>query len=160
MGKLPTKFFARDPVEVARDLMGRTLVREENTTREGSITEVRAYLGIGPRTGNKEGMETTQHGKIYIMPFMRHHSLNITTKSDSPSCVEIRSLHPIGNIEGETNGPGKLTKTLNIGMDLDGLPITNDELYIIGEPADRTNIELFDPQKKSENCIACYRMRR
>lgn len=64
-------------------------------------------------------------GVCYVyFTYGMHHMLNIVTgKKDHPAAVLIRAVEPISKIEGATNGPARLTKTLQIGKNFNTLPI-------------------------------------
>lgn len=159
--KLPKSFFNRGPNEVARDLVGRELVRVIGQKEySGLIVEVGAYSGKGPVTANQASMEET-HGKIYIMPFRGQNFLNITTyEEEQSSCVWIRELYPTGTglSQEDINGPGKLTKVLGIDRSVDGLPINSDQLWIEGNGVRSSQVNDVPDANKSKNCVGIYRL--
>ena len=153
--KLTEKFFAREAKEVARDLLGRKLVKVDgNEKLEGIITETIAFEGKGKRTFG-EGIEYDA-GKIYIMPFRNSNFLNISTENHKASCVFIYRLMPIGIDAKLTDGPGKLTKAFGIDKMYDGKSINSQSLYITEEKA---KYEIEKLSASSDNCIARYRIK-
>ena len=124
------KFFARKAEEVARDLLGRTLVR--NTERGGyiggRITETAAYED-GKETEQMKGMRYAP-GTIFLMPFRGHLFLNIATdRKNCPSCVAIREVAFPDKV---VRGPGAVSNHLGLTRNLDGILLGN-ELEILGE---------------------------
>lgn len=151
---LPYSFYARDTHTVARDLLGKILVRtygEESLT--GRITEVESYIGEDdlachaskgrtPRTEIMFG--PPGHAYIYLIYGM-YNCFNVVTEQEGfPAAVLIRALQPISGIKQmivnrngakETNlmnGPGKLCQALNIDRTMNGGDLTdeNSELFI------------------------------
>jgi DNA-3-methyladenine glycosylase len=154
MEPLPESFFARDTVEVARDLIGKILVRRErNQVISGIIIETEAYRGeedlachcrVGrtPRTEIMYGPA----GRAYVyLIYGMYWLLNIVTEGDGdPGAVLIRAIEPLDGLEiiakrragrprkNWTDGPGKLSRALNIQGDLNGTTVFSAEgaLYI------------------------------
>ena len=124
----PTELQGRNTVAVARWLLGKVLVR---TTAQGSsdhsITEVEAYHGANDlachaskgRTKRTEVMYQAG-GRWYVyLCYGMHEMLNLVTgPADYPAAVLIRGL-------GNVSGPGRLTKQLGIGRDLNGALATS-----------------------------------
>lgn len=143
MAKLPYKFYHRPCPEVARDLVGKLLVR---ATEDGPvklrITETECYCGEEDtachasrgRTPRTEVMYADA-GTIYIyLCYGIHWMLNIVTgEKDSPQAVLIRAC-------AEAPGPGKLTKRLGITGQLNRGSILGKELWI-EDDGFRCNIE-------------------
>ena len=117
MTRLGYDFFHRECLEVARDLVGKILVRN---TPEGQIrlriSETEAYCGEDDtachahkgRTKRTEVMYG-EAGTIYVyLCYGMHWLLNLVTgEKESPQAVLIRACV-------DANGPGKLTKRLGI----------------------------------------------
>ena len=134
MSKLPYEFYHRPCLEVARDLVGKILVhRIDGQEYRLRITETEAYCGESDtachahkgRTKRTEVMYL-EAGTIYIyLCYGVHWMLNIVTgEKDQPEAVLIRAC------EGKQNGPGKLTKALQITGQLNRGSILGDELWI------------------------------
>lgn len=142
------RFFGREAEEVAKDLLGRLLVR---TTDKGvtstKIIETGAYTG--GETESRDGMRY-EPGRIFLMPYRGHYLLNITTgRRDYPSCVEIRAVASHDRI---VRGSGSITKFLDIPSYFDGIEL-GLELKVIGDPVDSPEIKRI--KGNSENCD-CY----
>ena len=154
MNPLPESFYARDTVEVARDLIGKYLVRREGTAQlSGIILETEAYRGEedlachcrAGRTPRTEVMYGPA-GRAYVyFIYGMYWLLNIVTESDAkPGAVLVRAIDPLEGLEliearrGRqprakwTNGPGKLTRALNIDGKLNGSDICQPdaELFV------------------------------
>jgi DNA-3-methyladenine glycosylase len=134
--RLERDFFDRDTIKVARDLLGRRLVRLDDGQRlAGMVTETEAYCGeedlacharsgLTPRTEVMYG--PPGHAYVYLN-YGIHWLLNFVTESEGkPAAVLIRGLEPTEGFEviarrrdGRprsewTNGPAKLTQALDI----------------------------------------------
>ena len=142
MDRLAREFFARDTLEVARDLLGRVLVRLlEGERLSGRIVEVEAYIGesdlasharSGPTARNAAMYGEPGHAYVYFIYGM-HHCLNVVTAVEGfPAAVLIRALAPLEGLERMrvlragrpdaelTNGPAKLCQALSIDRRFDG----------------------------------------
>ena len=84
---LPFAFYARDPREVARDLLGKLLVRREGRrVRGGRIVEVEAYLGAGDAAAHAAAGLTPRNrvlfgppGRAYVyFIYGNHFCLNVS----------------------------------------------------------------------------------
>ncbi|WP_235041395.1 DNA-3-methyladenine glycosylase [Vreelandella profundi] len=149
---LPSDFYNRDTLEVARDLLGCWLVREINGEQMAArIVETEAYCGAedsachahrrrSPRTEAMFG--PPGHAYVYLVYGM-HWLLNVVTEpEDSPCAVLIRAVEPTANEDAMrairqatgkqlSNGPGKLTRALSINKALYGHDMTQrDQLWI------------------------------
>ena len=132
--KLPYSFYHRPCLDVARNLVGKVLVhRVDGREYRLRITETEAYCGESDtachaskgRTKRTEVMYM-EAGTIYIyLCYGVHWMLNIVTgEIDQPEAVLIRAC------EGKMNGPGKLTKALQITGALNRGSILGDALWI------------------------------
>lgn len=128
MKVIPRKFYFRNTLGIARDLLGCFLVRERSGKKiRAMITEVEAYVGEEDlachasrgRTPRTEVMYGNPgHAYVYMIYGM-YHCLNVVTeRKDFPAAVLIRAVK-IENVDCEkTNGPGKLCKFLHIDRKL------------------------------------------
>ena len=146
---LQRRFYDRNSVVVAKDLIGKTLVRtsEAGSVLEGIIVEVEAYGGsrdpashaFPGRTKRNEVMfGEPGHAYVYFT-YGAHHCLNFVTAPGRSlaSAVLIRALQPTVGIEemakrrGTTiltqlaSGPGKLCQALGIDLSSNGLDLTS-----------------------------------
>lgn len=144
---LTPDFFARETVEVARDLLGKVLVREVGGMRLwGRLVEVEAYLGPddlaahsagGRRTPRTEVMYgAAGHAYVYFTYGM-HHCLNFVTRAEGePQAVLVRALEP-GPGVGRCGGPGLVCRALQIDRTLNGAALVPPDIYVVddGVPA-------------------------
>jgi DNA-3-methyladenine glycosylase len=129
---LPSSFYNRPTLTVARELLGARLVRIlDGVKLVGIISETEAYIGetdlachakagLTPRTAPMYG--PAGHAYVYFT-YGNHWMLNaVTEKEGFPAAVLIRAIQPIEGIEvmmkrrngRNTLGPGKLTQALGI----------------------------------------------
>lgn len=131
---LQRKFYCRNTLRVAQELLGCFLVREyRGKIIRAMITETESYIGEDDlashasrgRTPRTEVMYG-EPGRAYVyMIYGMYFCLNIVTeKKNFPAAVLIRSIK-IENIDlKKTNGPGKLCKFLKIDKRLNGWDLT------------------------------------
>lgn len=137
MKTLPRKFYARDTIEVARDLLGKTLVFGE---KQGKITEVEAYLGVDDPASHAFG-KLTQRKKIFFGPagmayvfliYGMHWCFNIIAGSKGKmGCVLIQGINDVF-------GPGRVTKYFGIDGSHSGLDVTQGPIFVTGGTGDFT----------------------
>jgi DNA-3-methyladenine glycosylase len=138
--KLPRDFFDRPTLDVARDLLGKYLVRRRGRRRlVGRIVETEAYCGPEDRACHASRGRTNRtevmfgppgHAYVYLV-YGLHHCLNVVTEREGyPAAVLLRALEPADGIPmPEMNGPGRLCRALGIDRRLNGLDLTGDLLY-------------------------------
>lgn len=117
MERLEYAFFHRECPEVARDLVGKLLIRQTDAGRiQMRIAETEAYCGEADTACHAHRGRTQRTevlygpaGTIYVyLCYGIHWLLNIVTgEVDEPQAVLIRACV-------EAYGPGKLTKALDI----------------------------------------------
>jgi DNA-3-methyladenine glycosylase len=120
---LGQEFFDRKTLKVARDLLGKVLVRKIGKELSLEIiTEVEAYVGPHDLACHSSRGKTKRNeimfreaGTIYVyFTYGMHWMLNIVTEeNDFPAAVLIRSTENI-------SGPARLTKALKIDKKLNG----------------------------------------
>ena len=127
-GRLPQSFYARDVRTVARELVGKHLLHRG---RGGRIVETEAYLGPQDRASHARfgplGRSKPLFGPpgvVYVfLIYGMHECFNIVADHDgAASAVLIRALEPDPGV-GRCDGPGRLTKALGIGRDLNGVTL-------------------------------------
>ena len=124
--RLKRKFFERGAEEVARELLGKVLVRviRERGVIRAIITETEAYVGEHDlashvrfgRTKRNEVMYGKGGGVYMFFTYGVHWMLNfVTSRVDDPQAVLIRGLRIEGGVTSQSiNGPGKVTKYLQL----------------------------------------------
>lgn len=142
MRKLPRKFYDRDTIIVAKELLGKYLVHvSEGVERVGRIVEVEAYLGPHDLAAHSsKGLtERTKvmfgrpgHAYVYMIYGM-HYCINVVTEREGhASAVLLRALEPIQNVQGRTQGPALLCKAMDIDKRLNGHDLLSNDLYLAG----------------------------
>lgn len=135
---LPLSFHAREPVKVARALLGMSLVNIiDGQPRAGRIVETEAYLGPHDlachsskgRTKRTEVMfGPAGHAYLFLIYGM-HVCFNVVTGNGS--AVLIRAVEPLMNLENQrTDGPGRLTRALRLDLKLNALPLDGPPLFV------------------------------
>jgi len=137
--KLGKNFFNRSADVVAKDLLGKILVRKicEKEFR-GKIVETEAYFGKeDPASRASKGKSPTfeimwdEAGKILVYYVHKYIMFCIVTgKKDKPEAILIRALEPV-DCDLRFSGPGLLSDSLNISKNFQGKNIFDlDELWI------------------------------
>jgi DNA-3-methyladenine glycosylase len=135
-------FFARDTLTVAREVLGKLLVREVGgQVRWGRLVEVEAYCGpedraahsyrgLTPRTKVMYG--PPGHAYVYFVYGM-HHCLNLVTREEGvPQAVLLRALEPGPGVE-RASGPALLCRSLAVDRDLNGKALEPPALYLLDD---------------------------
>ena len=135
--RLGLSFFQDSATNVARSLIGRTIVKRAPNLEEkiGVIREVAAWQG-----DNKDSAKTLRYhpGIVGISKRFGHLLLDVGTGYQGrPSCITIAGIY---TPEGLVDGPGKVTDYLGIDSDYDSMPIDTDALWIGGESIDQTQV--------------------
>jgi DNA-3-methyladenine glycosylase len=138
-GPLPKSFYTRDVLEVARDLLGRTLCRRLPGGRvlRGRIVETEAYLGLVDRASHAFRGRTPRNAPMFeeggiayvYFVYGMHHCLNVVTSvAGHPTAVLIRAA---SSPEGASaSGPGRLTRAFAIDRRLDGASLLGPDLWL------------------------------
>lgn len=140
MKKLPRTFYNRDTVTVAQELLGMHLVHEvDGIKRVGKIVEVEAYLGPHDKAAHScKGLTSRTkamfgppgHAYIYLIYGM-YHCMNVVTEAEGhASGVLLRAVEPIANLEGRTQGPGLLCRSMQIDKSLYAHDLTSETFYL------------------------------
>ncbi len=138
---LKRSFYARDPVTVARELLGTLLVHESDAGRTvGRIVETEAYLASGDSACHASRGPTPRNtsmfgppGLAYVYSIHSRYCLNTVTEAKGiPSAVLIRALEPQEGIElmqlrrgtqkvlDLCRGPARLCEAFGIDRRFDG----------------------------------------
>ena len=160
---IPRTFYERDTVKVARDLLGKNLIRTiGKQTISGIITETEAYRytddpashayrGLTPR--NRAMFE--QVGKAYVyFTYGMYFCFNVVARNHNfaAGAVLIRGLKPekgidimkknrgIDKIANLTNGPAKLTQALRITKKQYGVDLAKKSELFLMDGIDRKKI--------------------
>jgi len=110
VAKLKREFYQRDTITVARELLGKILVRViDNIEYKCRIIETEAYTGVEDKAchtyGGRKTLRTKtmwgEAGHVYVyMIYGMYYLLNIVTEAEgSPCAVLIRKTEPIEPLE-------------------------------------------------------------
>ncbi len=105
---LPRRFYDRDPRRVARELLGKVLVRKHGRQLlAGRIVEVEAYLGrndpaahaaAGPTARNQVLFGPPGFAYVYFI-YGNHYCLNVSCLPEGRAgCVLFRALEPVAGV--------------------------------------------------------------
>jgi DNA-3-methyladenine glycosylase len=168
---LPRSFYDRDPRRVARDLLGKLLLRREGRRLlAGRIVEVEAYLGDDPAAHCFAG-RTARNAVLWGPPgisyvyfiYGNHFCFNVSCLPDDvPGGVLFRALEPLAGMEematrrggtladfrdlrGLTSGPGRLAEAFGITRERDnGKDLTSQasDLWIADDGSGRFRVKI------------------
>jgi DNA-3-methyladenine glycosylase len=121
-------FFNRDPRRVARELLGKLIVRREGRKKlAGRIVEVEAYLGVGDLAAHAAAGHTARNSMLFGPPghayvyfiYGVHYCLNISCLPEGDAgCVLIRALEPVVGIAEMAEARGMADLDLTLPRDL------------------------------------------
>lgn len=145
MGILSQDFYNRDTIQVAKDLLGKKLVRRrKGRILSGMIVESEAYLSRSDSASHAFKGKTPRNtvmfgpaGRAYVyFIYGMHYMFNVVTEErGSPGAVLIRAVVPLNGLnqmqarrkktgKDLTNGPAKLCQALAIDKSLNGWDLT------------------------------------
>ncbi|MCD6352261.1 MAG: DNA-3-methyladenine glycosylase [Armatimonadetes bacterium] len=153
---LPRQFYLRDPVTVARALLGCLLIHKvEGQPVGGVVVETEAYLGEGDpgshasrgRTPRNEPMWEVGGTAYVYQVYGVHYCLNaVTGPAGVAQAVLVRALEPLYGIEfmrerrGRqtlrelASGPARLCQALAIDLALNRADLTAGPLFFVRQP--------------------------
>ncbi|MGA2387373.1 MAG: DNA-3-methyladenine glycosylase [Candidatus Sulfotelmatobacter sp.] len=137
---LPRSFFARDPRHVARDLLGKLLLRGNPPRLAARIVEVEAYLGENDPAAHSATGKTARNLVLFGPPgyayvyfiYGNHYCLNVSCEPDGKAGgILFRALEPLHGIKQMarernleihtprdlvrlTSGPGRLAQAFGV----------------------------------------------
>jgi DNA-3-methyladenine glycosylase len=159
---LNRKFYNRPTLKVARELLGKKLIRRiDGTELSGIIVETEAYCGQKDSACHAHRGRTSRNAVMFGPPghayvyftYGMHYLLNLVTQDEgNPCAVLVRAILPLSGLtemrarrkrHGKelTNGPAKLCQALAIDKSLNGWDLTDGcQLWVEqcpNVPADR-----------------------
>lgn len=161
---LPRSFYARDTLEVAKELLGKVLVRETPSGRLAvRIAETEAYCGPHDKACHaSKGMTDRNQvmfgepGRAYVyFIYGMYYCLNLVTERDGyPAAVLIRAGEPVEGVDAMwnlrkkakklgdlTSGPGRLCMALDIDRALNGADVCKrGPLYVVNGTSEKLDI--------------------
>src|SRR6202041_2878725 len=152
---LDRTFFRRDPRRVARDLLGKILLREGEFHLMARIVEVEAYLGENDPAAHAAAGNTARNAVLFGPPgyayvyfiYGNHYCLNVSCEREGKAgSVLFRALEPLLGLEEMarargitmssprdlpllTSGPGRLAQAFGITSPGSGLWIGQDGFH-------------------------------
>ena len=168
---LPRNFYDRDPRRVARDLLGKLLLRRDGRKLlAGRIVEVEAYLDGDPAAHSFSGRTARNavlwgppgHSYVYFI-YGNHFLFNVSCMPDGQTGgVLFRALEPLFGIEEMargrdlsleeatdgrqlTTGPGRLAEAFGITRERDNekdLTSAKSDLWIADDGAARPRVKI------------------
>jgi DNA-3-methyladenine glycosylase len=158
---LPREFYIRPVITMARELLGKVIVKNENgITLSGRIVEVEAYNGETDEAAHSFNGKTKRNevmfnegGYFYVyFTYGAHYCCNIVTgKIGKGTAVLIRAVEPLSGIEiminnrfkrklknekeiiNLTSGPGKICEAFGFNKEHSGLDLTKNFVYLIDQ---------------------------
>ena len=150
--KIPRSFYEQNTLDVARQLLGKYLVRRHpDGTAVGRIVETEAYVGPEDKACHASRGRTPRteimfgragHAYVYMI-YGFHYMLNIVTEAaDFPAAVLIRAVEPLNGVRlmqsrrgtehlhSLASGPGKLCQAFAIDRALNGDDVCGKVLYL------------------------------
>ena len=151
---LPREFYLRPTLTVARDLIGKIIVRSHRGRLVAArIVEVEAYLDRGDPASHSYRGRTVRNdvmfrsgGLLYVyFTYGMHHCCNVVTEAEGRGCaVLLRAAEPLRGIQimarrrslrndevrNLCNGPAKLCEALNITRKQNGTDLTGGAIWL------------------------------
>lgn len=142
---LDRKFYNRPTLEVARDLLGKKLIRRTGGKElSGIIIETEAYCGTKDSACHAYRGQTLRNAVMFGPPgcayvyftYGMHYLLNLVTEDEgNPCAVLLRAIEPLSGLtemqvrrkrygKELTNGPAKLCQALAIDKFFNGWDLT------------------------------------
>ena len=153
---LDKKFYERETVTVAKQLIGKKLTRKiRNTQLTGIIIETEAYRGKDDLASHA-ATKMTDRNKVMFGPvgmsyvyftYGMYFMLNVVAKSkrQNAGAVLIRGIFPqegiktmirnrgISDLSRITNGPAKITMAMDISMKENNIDVTKNSIIYISD---------------------------
>jgi len=149
--KLTQSFFRRRADDVARDLIGKILVRRlHGKLLRARVVETEAYLGPDDLASHASKGRTQRTevlfgapGRAYVyLIYGMYEMLNVVAgAAGQGQGVLFRSAAPLDDWKANLSGPGRLTRALQITRLQNGLNLTGTQLYLLDNPDYRPAVQ-------------------
>jgi DNA-3-methyladenine glycosylase len=153
MTKLKKNFYNQKTIKVARDILGKFLVRKiGGKMLAGKIVETEGYVGSSDLASHASRGKTARTALMFGPPgyayvylvYGLNYCFNVVTEGENyPAAVLIRAVEPADGIDlmrrhrhsprddkNITNGPGKLCQALKIDKKFNDTDLTGNVLWI------------------------------
>jgi DNA-3-methyladenine glycosylase len=146
MKKASQRFYEREAIVLAKDLIGCVLVHRLSADRmlRARIVETEAYVGEHDLASHASRGRTRRTevmfgpaGRAYVyFIYGMHEMFNIVcgVQGDAQA-VLIRAAEPLDGWVADLSGPGKLARAFQITRAHNALDLGGDELYVLHGPA-------------------------
>lgn len=151
--RLPTSFYARPALVVARELLGaRLVVQEGGRRRVGRIVETEAYVGEHDLACHASRGRTPRTevlfgppGRAYVyLIYGMHYCFNAVTDAEGVgAAVLVRAVEPLEGVPPEvrTDGPGRLCRALGLTLEHNRVDLQTERLHLEpGEPVPESQV--------------------
>jgi DNA-3-methyladenine glycosylase len=139
--KLEHEFFQRPAIELARELIGKVLVRRRRGKEyRARIVETEAYVGAHDlachaakgRTRRTEVMfGPGGHAYVYFIYGMYDMFNIVASVTGDAQAVLVRAGEAVDGRKVDLSGPGKLTRGMFISRKLNGASLTGEQIYLL-----------------------------
>ncbi len=161
--RLPRDFYQQSTATVARQLLGKKLLRSRGGRWVGGfIVETEAYLPEGDSASHSARGRTPSNaamfdrpGTLYVYPIHAKHCMNVVTEKSGVGCaVLIRAIEPTEGIDimqsnrgyqdlrRLTRGPAMLCQALSVDRRQDGIDLIESLEILIAEGRSHQAAEL------------------
>jgi DNA-3-methyladenine glycosylase len=147
--KIPRSFFTRSALTVAKDILGKSIVRVYRGKKiAGKIVEVEVYYSVRDRASHAFGGKVTkrnqaeylQGGHVYIyLVYGMHWQFNISTgPAGHPECLLIRAVE---FKERAGSGPGKFCKAFKLNKSFYGEDLTTSKRLWLENSTEKVKVK-------------------
>ena len=150
--KLGLDYFRGSATDVARNLIGKVLVRRgEGLRLRARITETEAYLGPQDLASHSSRGRTRRTetmfgppGRAYVyLIYGIYDMLNVVVGTEGEAhAVLIRAAVPLDGWQAKLTGPGLLARGFRVTRAENGVTVTGKELYFQNLPGYRPSIAI------------------
>src|SRR5580704_7270256 len=139
--KLTHAFFQRPAIDVARELIGKILVRRlRGKLFRARLSETEAYLGPDDLASHASKGRTRRTevlfgapGRAYVyLIYGLYEMLNVVAgAAGQGQAVLIRAAVPLDEWKADLSGPGRLSRAMQITRLQNGLDLTGTQIYLL-----------------------------